>query len=691
MTSLKRLYLHGNEELGIPAEILGPEWDLKKEEETAAAVTNILDYYFRLGRGRRLLNELKLIVVGRGGVGKTSIIKQLLDKPFDAKEQETPGIEINRWPVTLPSGDRVRLHILGLWWQEILHATHQFFLTERTLYLLVLSGREGSQTQDAEYWLQLIKSFGGDSKVIIALNKVNQHAFDVNRELLLEKYPFIADFVKTDCECDQGVPPLRQLLLRQTDAMEYRKTYFPGGWFKIKDRLAGMAENFITWDQYQAICGKHGEQDPTAQRRLATFLHILGIALNYGSDPRLKDTHVLNPRWVTEGIYAILRLGQKETQDAVITKRDLDKFLNESRYPAQSHGFLLNLMEKFELCFRLPGREERYLIPELLGENQPDLKPLLGSARTGVPLSVRGPPPGHAAALHRPDPCAQRGQPSAALANRSDLNRDGCSAVVRGDLRDRRVDIHITGPEPRRRGLLDIIRDKFDEQHRDLKGLVFEERVPVPGESKWTASYQDLLKRERRGEDIFTPENMDHPVSVLKLLNGVDSPERQVQRSQRGPSPIWLRLPGNQVFISYSKADQKFLDELQKHWKPYERAGGIVAWSDQDIAPGSTVLKEIQAAVAAAEVAVLLVSPDFLSSDFIHEHEFGPLLQQAASGGVQVLWVPVRACAYKKTALAGYQAVSDPQKPLAQMKEERDAAWVIVCEEIQRALSSRGR
>src|SRR5262249_12093289 len=146
------------------------------------------------------LNEAKLILVGRGGVGKTSLIKRLVHDTFDEGEPETPGVNIQPWELKMPDGDTVRLHVWDFGGQRILHGTHQFFLTERTLYLLVLSGREDSATQDAEYWLQLIRSFGENSRVIIALNKSTKHPFDLNRGLLLEKYPFIADFVKTDCQ-----------------------------------------------------------------------------------------------------------------------------------------------------------------------------------------------------------------------------------------------------------------------------------------------------------------------------------------------------------------------------------------------------------------------------------------------------------------------------------------------------------
>src|SRR5208283_3462230 len=105
------------------------------------------------------------------------------------------------------------------------------------------------------------------------------------------------------------------------------------------------------------------------------------------------------------------------------------------------------------------------------------------------------------------------------------------------------------------------------------------------------------------------------------------------------------------------------------------------------IVAGSQWFGEINSALAQTKVAVLLVTPDFLASDFIHEHELGPFPKEAESGGVKILWVPVRDSAYKQTALKNYQAVLDPNKPLAGMtKAKRDQAWVMICKQIERAL-----
>jgi hypothetical protein len=147
-------------------------------------------------------------------------------------------------------------------------------------------------------------------------------------------------------------------------------------------------------------------------------------------------------------------------------------------------------------------------------------------------------------------------------------------------------------------------------------------------------------------------------------------------------------VPRDHVFISYSHKDKKWRDELETHLKPYLRNGTISSWSDQQIAPGSQWFAEIQSALTNSKIAVLLVSPDFFASDFIHKQELGPLLKKAEQGGVKILWIPVRSSAYKQTPLKNYQALIDPSKPLASMlKAKRDRDWVGICEKIEKEVN----
>jgi hypothetical protein len=223
-----------------------------------------------------------------------------------SEQKKTEGIQITPWSLKL-NGEEVRLHVWDFGGQEIMHATHQFFLTERSLYLLVLNGREGGEDADADYWLRLIESFGGNSPVIVVLNKIKEHPFDLNRRALEQKYVGIREFVSTDCEDSTGIDELRRAIEREADRLEDLRVKFPTAWFAIKDRLAGMQTNYLDFDEYRKECEQLGEREAEAQERLAGFLHSLGIVLNFRDDTRLTDTHVLNLDWVTSGIYTVLK------------------------------------------------------------------------------------------------------------------------------------------------------------------------------------------------------------------------------------------------------------------------------------------------------------------------------------------------------------------------------------------------
>lgn len=142
----------------------------------------------------------------------------------------------------------------------------------------------------------------------------------------------------------------------------------------------------------------------------------------------------------------------------------------------------------------------------------------------------------------------------------------------------------------------------------------------------------------------------------------------------------------NQIFISYSHKDEKWLKEIQTMLKPLVRAQKFSLWDDKKIKAGQKWREEISAALSAAKVAVLLVSPDFLASDFIAEHELPKLLDSAEQAELTILWVAVRHSLYKDTDIEQYQAANDPQKPLASFRRsDRDRIIVEICQRIKKA------
>lgn len=144
------------------------------------------------------------------------------------------------------------------------------------------------------------------------------------------------------------------------------------------------------------------------------------------------------------------------------------------------------------------------------------------------------------------------------------------------------------------------------------------------------------------------------------------------------------------VFISYSHKDKKWLQMLQTHLKPLMRGGDLLVWDDSRIQPGTNWRGEINDAINAANIALLLVSPDFLASDFIAHNELPPLLEGAEKKGVTIFWVAVRESSYRKTPIERYQAANDPAKPLAMLKAaDKDRESVRICEKVADALARK--
>jgi tetratricopeptide (TPR) repeat protein len=142
------------------------------------------------------------------------------------------------------------------------------------------------------------------------------------------------------------------------------------------------------------------------------------------------------------------------------------------------------------------------------------------------------------------------------------------------------------------------------------------------------------------------------------------------------------------IFISYSHKDKKYLGELETYLRPYARAGLLQKWDDGDILPGADWLKEIRRAMSSCKVAVLLVTQDYLASEFIATEEFPQIINDDAAGGPTVFWIALGPSTFHKTKLASLQAANDPKKPLTQLgsKAARQAAWVDIVQKIEKAV-----
>jgi hypothetical protein len=137
------------------------------------------------------------------------------------------------------------------------------------------------------------------------------------------------------------------------------------------------------------------------------------------------------------------------------------------------------------------------------------------------------------------------------------------------------------------------------------------------------------------------------------------------------------------IFFSYSHKDKKWLGRLKTMLTPGLKGRNVLAWDDEMIKPGSKWKDEIDGALQKARVAVLLVSSDFLNSQFIANNELPPILEAAANGGLVVLWIYVRPAMVRETEIADFQAAHDVAVPLSRMSLAKcEAIMLDICNTI---------
>jgi internalin A len=402
MRQLKVLYLHGNSELGLPDEILGPDGISSSQDgKPPRQAEDILNYYFRIRPIDKLtdfvanfqqpssvqVREARLIVIGDGQCGKTSLIRALLyDSPAREGEDTTRDVVVCDWPnlelvePTSQSRQKVAVHVWDFGGQEPMHAAHPYFFTNRTLYLVVATAREVGVEERISYWLKMVTAHGQGARALVAVNKVDQHAMDIKaRELCaFHQLNLPADpkqaFFPTSCRegAMSGIERLRQRIIEELQAMDQIWSYVPSEWMGAKrqiERARTENRDTLTFNEWEAICDREnidGRERPQA----LSLLRDLGSVVTFPDDDRLSALGVLNPSWVTRAVYPLLTSSELAIAKGLLRRDDLARLLKDSkRYPFQKHAWLIDLMKKFELLFE---NENRLLLPARLPKDVPE-------------------------------------------------------------------------------------------------------------------------------------------------------------------------------------------------------------------------------------------------------------------------------------------------------------------------------
>jgi Leucine-rich repeat (LRR) protein/GTPase SAR1 family protein len=369
--NLRKLDLRGNP-IPIPREILGG----KEIWGDPGDIQAILSFYFQTQdpSATEPLYEAKFIIVGEGGAGKTTLAKKLknADYKIDPDESKTHGINIIRWEFEQSNGKPFRVNIWDFGGQEILHATHQFFLTERSLYTLLVDERR--ENPNLYYWLNIVRLLSENSPVFIIKNEKQDCECPFNEGQLRAEFDNLQNSVRTNLATNRGLEDVQKAIATHLSTLPDIHQLIPKTWLRIRDILENYSQhqNYISVDEYYALCKKTtGLKDKQEMLCISKYLHELGICLHFQKDPVLKHSVILNPTWATNAVYRVTDTDEVKAKNGCFTRTDLTTIWDDAKY-AQMHDELLQLMQNFGICYPIRNIADTFIAPSLLSIAQPD-------------------------------------------------------------------------------------------------------------------------------------------------------------------------------------------------------------------------------------------------------------------------------------------------------------------------------
>ena len=450
--------------------------------------------------------------------------------------------------------------------------------------------------------------------------------------------------METDAFTGRGVAELRGLIESTVNAMHDVWLGVAKRWHTVKEKLTDMPQSYVEYADYQKLCAEHGVTDAGQQDSLAQNLHRLGIALNFRDHHRLKHTSVLKPQWVTNGIYGLLRFAKAKDCRGVLREAWIGEALDAKEYPPDKHGFVMELMEKFEVAFPLEaegtGRREQphqWLIPELLPEEQPRdfaefRAPGVTRLRYFYPEAL---PPGLLPRLIVRTHEMSAGDPQARWRSGVVLEWGDCKALVRLDRNERRTEVAVIGsPDEERQGLFDIIRAHLLVLHGKVRAI---EEVELEGHADTWVKVDKLRMLERKGKtetDEDTKEGDLTTVEVKPTLNTVES--EAARKAVEPDAPKRMKL-----FVSYAHKDERSLKTLKTHLTILGQQGFIQRWDDTQLVAGEEWEARIMEELGKADIVLLIYSSESRASKFIQDKEAPRAVTLSKEKKCKVVVVPL--------------------------------------------------
>jgi small GTP-binding protein len=512
------------------------------------------------------LNQVKVLLVGEGMAGKTSLLKSLQGLKFDKKESQTHGINVAPLNANnikgMEKNDKIKETILNFWdfgGQEIMHASHQFFMSERSLYILVLDSRTDGKKY---HWLEHIEKFGGDSPIIVCMNKIDENKnYNIEQNKINERFPNIENrFHRISCKTKKGIKELITCIQETIPQTSLFGTEISQKWMSIKNQLVKETKEnqYLSCERFINICKENRENNKSMQLTLLQYLNDLGLAL-YFKQLNLSDIYVLDPHWVTIGVYKIINSGK--IKKGILKIEDLDYILNKEeiktdeydpakekniKYNNNEWRYILSIMEQFELCYEYNKEKTDYIIPNALppepakkyelGENKLlifiikyDYLPLSIISRLMIKLKnniLKGEEWKYGMILYNKE--------------------HNCKAEIIADENKKSIRIKIKGEKRNKQRYLSVIRSHIRDINEDFKKIKIKEFIPLTGRPDNLVEYKELLGYEKENKEEYFSGTLGEYFSVSEMLDSVISKKNR-QKDMPNNININVKQENNQT------------------------------------------------------------------------------------------------------------------------------------------------
>lgn len=375
LKSLTKLDLSKNPNLNLPKN-LKDKVLLEKDD-----IDEIVKYYEQLeSEGNDYIYEAKTLIVGEPKAGKTTLFRKLQNPeylPQEATQEEkesTIGVDIEILEFPFDAEKNFKAHLWDFGGQEKQYVLHQYFFTERSLYVLLADDRK--ELGNFNYWFEIIATLGSGCPVLVVLNEINSKVknFDISvyKKEFGEKVRDIEEkSVNFADNADGRFANLANEIKTKLKNLEHIGQALPKTWVKVRRELGEIKQPIISIDDYNEICKKSGVKKPEYRRQILEYLHDLGIALNYKYDDNLRNKLILRPNWVIDALYVVLKDENINNNAGKFSSDEVFDLWND--YKAEEKTILLQLMQKgkFEVAYKLEGKNE-YIAPILLPEIAPE-------------------------------------------------------------------------------------------------------------------------------------------------------------------------------------------------------------------------------------------------------------------------------------------------------------------------------